>query len=123
MNKQELKLREGRLSKLVQDFMDNKRDIALLNSAQTILKAKIEARMVTNNSKVLFYNDEYVQKCPNPTVSINVAKFKNATNKDEFMQCIKVDVAKARKVLSEGQVEQIIDTKSGSKLVTGSIVE
>jgi hypothetical protein len=102
MNKQELKSKEGRLSKLVQEFMDNKRAISDYNAKQAILKTKIEARMVVNNSKVLFYNDEYVQKCPNPTVSINVAKFKNATNGKEFMQCIKVD---------------------GSKLVTGSIVE
>jgi hypothetical protein len=105
------------------EFNDNKRAIAELTQKQNRLKVKIDARMVKNNSRVLFYNSEYVEKCDNPKVSINVAKFKNATNKDEFMSCVKVDVAKARKVLSEGQVEQILDTKSGDKFVTGSIVE
>lgn len=122
MNMQEIKSREGRLSKLTQEFMNNKREIAELTEQQNKLKIKIDNRMVLNNCKVLFYNGEYVEKCDNPKVSINVAKFKNATNKEEFMSCITVSVAKARKVLSEGQVEQIIEKKSGNKLVTGSIV-
>ncbi len=123
MDMNEIKAREGRLSKLVKQYMDNKAMIASYNAEQDKLKEKIEARMVINNSKVLFYNGDYIQKSPNPKVTIDVAKFKNAVNKAEFMQCVKVEVAKARKVLSEGQVAQIMDTKSGSKLVTGSIVE
>jgi hypothetical protein len=123
MDMNEIKAREGHLSKLVAEFMDNKRAIAEYGVKQAVLKEKLEARMVINNSKVLFYNGEYIQRADNPKVSIDVAKFKGATNGREFMQCVKVDVAKARKVLSEGQVAQIMDTKSGSKLITGSIVE
>jgi hypothetical protein len=123
MNMQEIENRKGRLSKLAQEFMDNKRAIADLNEVQNKLKVKIDNRMVMNNCKVLFYNGEYVQKADSPKVSIDVVKFKSATNGKEFMQCVKVDVAKARKVLSEGQVAQIMDTKSGNKLITGSIVE
>jgi hypothetical protein len=117
----DIKSRDGKNSKLVAEFMSLKRLIASLSKKQKEVGVKLDARMVSGNSKVLFYKNEYVQKSPNPTVSINVAKFKNATSKDEFMQCIKVEVAKARQVLSVGQVEQIIDTKSGSKFVTGNI--
>lgn len=123
MDMAEIKNREGRSSRLTMEFMDNKRAIADLNAKQEKLKTKIDARMVFNNCKVLFYNGEYVQKADNPKVSIDVARFKSAVKGTEFMQCVKVDVAKARKVLSEGQVKQILITKSGDKFVTGSITE
>jgi hypothetical protein len=117
----EIKDCKGSRSTLAMAFMDNKREMAVLEAEQGKLKMKIDARMVLNNCKVLFYNGEYVQKADNPKVSIDVAKFKSATNAKEFMQCVKVDVKKARKVLSEGQVEQILITKSGDKFITGVV--
>jgi hypothetical protein len=123
MNMKEIKNREGRMSKLVADFMDNKREISRLQAIDKELKTRVDNRMVMNNCKVLFYNGEYVEKCDNPKVSIDVARFKNATSKDEFMQCVKVDVAKARKVLLPNQVAQLLTVKSGDKLITGSIIE
>lgn len=123
MNMQDIKDKDGRMSRLTMEFMDNKREIAELNAKQEKLKVKMDARMVLNNCKVLFYNGEYVQKADNPKVSIDVARFKSAVKGKEFMSCIKVDVAKARKVLSEGQVEQILVSKSGNKFVTGAIVD
>jgi len=123
MNKSELKERAGRLSRLTLEYMDNKRAISSLNAEQEKLKVKIDNKMVLNNCKVVFYGNEYIQKTDNPKVSINVAKFKSATNNKDFMSCLKVDVKKARKVLTEGQVKQIINTKSGDKFVTGVIEE
>jgi hypothetical protein len=123
MNMSYIKNKDGRMSKLVQTFMDNKRTIASYNEEQAKLKEKIDKRMVLNNCKILFYNGEYVQKADKPKVSIDVAKFKSATNDTEFMQCVKVDVAKARKVLAPGQIAQLMQVKSGDKLICGNIIE
>jgi hypothetical protein len=123
MNMSDIKNKDGRMSKLVQTFMDNKRIIASYNEDQEMLKEKIDKRMVFNGCKILFCGDEYIQKADNPKVSIDVVKFKNATSRVEFMQCVKVDVAKARKVLSKSQAKQLISTKSGDKFVTGTITE
>jgi hypothetical protein len=123
MNMSDIKNRDGRLSKLVQTFMDNKRTIASYNEEQAKLKEKIDKRMVLNNCKILFYNGEYIQKADKPKVSIDVVKFKSATNNTEFMQCVKVDVAKARKVLASGQISQLLQVKSGDKLICGNIIE